>query len=367
MFLLVIVHREHCDRNHERATEVTQAISAPPRAVTVGEGLAVLIARPGPLELSDLFERGAGGAEANVAVVLAQLGIAAAWLSRVGDDGFGRYLVAQLAASGVDVGAVAVDTERPTGLYLKERGSGSDAAHDLPALASRMHYYRAGSAASALSPADLATPAARALLDHADLVHFTGITPALSASASALTRTLLRTPRRSLVGFDLNYRPALWGSRLDTAADELAAHIRGADVVLLGADEAAELFGTGDPAALRATFPEPAQLIVKNDRHSVTGFDGDTAVEVPALTLEITERIGAGDAFAGGYLAALLHGADLRTRLRYGHLCAAAALTAPGDAAKLPPAQQLRHLASLPEPAWAALRYPRVMDGTIGS
>ncbi|WP_278265877.1 sugar kinase [Nocardia sp. AG03] len=347
---------------------MTQAISAPLRAVTVGEGLAVLIARPGPLELSDLFERGAGGAEANVAVVLAQLGVSAGWLSRVGDDGFGRYLVTQLAASGVDVGAVTVDPERPTGLYVKERGGGSDAAEDLPARASRMHYYRAGSAASALSPADLATPAARALLDHADLVHFTGITPALSASASALTHTLLTRPRHgTLVSFDLNYRPALWGSRLDCAADDLAAHIRGADVVLLGADEAADLFGTGDPAELRATFPEPAQLVVKNDRHSVTGFDGDTAIEVPALTLDITERIGAGDAFAGGYLAALLHGADPRTRLRYGHLCAAAALTAPGDAAKLPPAQELRRLAALPEAAWAALRYPRVMDGTIES
>ncbi|MEU3015189.1 sugar kinase [Nocardia asteroides] len=344
-----------------------QATSVPPRAVTVGEGLAVLVARPGPLEQSAQFDRGAGGAEANVATVLTQLGVHAAWLSRVGDDGFGRYLTTQLAAQGVDVGAVAVDPTRPTGVYVKERGSGSGAAHDLPAHASRMHYYRAGSAASALSPADLASRAAAALLDGTDLMHVTGITVALSASANQLTRTLLALPRRGrLVSFDLNYRPALWGSRIDRAADELAAHVRGADVALLGADEAAEIFGTGDPAALRALFPEPAQLIVKNDRHSVTGFDGDTVVEVPALGLTVTERIGAGDAFAGGYLAALLHGADPRTRLRYGHLCAAAALTATGDVAKIPPVQDIRHLAALPETDWAGLRYPDALDGTIG-
>ncbi|WP_282776537.1 PfkB family carbohydrate kinase, partial [Nocardia sp. CC201C] len=64
-----------------------------PRAVTVGEGLAVLVAQPGPLEDSPVFERGAGGAEANVAAVLTQLGVPTAWISRVGDDGFGRYLV----------------------------------------------------------------------------------------------------------------------------------------------------------------------------------------------------------------------------------------------------------------------------------
>ena len=325
----------------------------------MGEGLAVLVARPGPLEQSPSFDRSAGGAEANVATVLTQLGVAAAWLSRVGDDGFGRYLVAQLAGQGVDVGAVAVDPGRPTGLYVKERGSGSGATHDLPAHASRMHYYRAGSAASALSPADLATRAAAGLLDSTDLVHFTGITPALSESANQLTRTLIALPRRGrLVSFDLNYRPALWGSRIAEAADELAAHVR-------GADEAEEIFGTGDPGALRALFPEPAQLIVKNDKHTVTGFDGDAVVEVPALALEITERIGAGDAFAGGYLAALLHEADLRTRLRYGHLCAAAALTATGDAAKIPPVHDIRRLAQLPAAAWAGLRYPDALDGTI--
>ncbi|MFC4373177.1 sugar kinase [Nocardia halotolerans] len=346
---------------------MTQATSVPPRAVTVGEGLAVLIARPGPLEQSARFERAAGGAEANVAMVLAQLGVSAAWLSRVGDDGFGRYLVNELAAAGVDTDAVAVDPARPTGLYVKERGSGSGTANDLGTGDSRMHYYRAGSAASALSPADLTTTAAATLLERTDLVHFTGITPALSASASALTRTLLTRPRGdTLISFDLNYRPAVWGPRLDAAADELAAHIRGADVVLLGADEAEEIFGTGDPVALRALFPEPAQLIVKNDKHTVTGFDADTALEVPALTLEITERIGAGDAFAGGYLAALLHGADLRTRLCYGHLCAAATLTASGDSTKLPPVQELRRLAALSSAAWTGLRYPAALDGTIG-
>ncbi|QIS07373.1 sugar kinase [Nocardia brasiliensis] len=336
--------------------------------MTVGEGLAVLVAQPGPLEESDTFERTAGGAEANVATVLPQLGVDTAWLSRIGSDGFGRYLITHLAARGVDTSAVVTDPTRPTAVYVKERGSGSGKATDLAERASRMLYYRTGSAASAMSPADLDATAAAGLLAHCDLVHFTGITTALSDSTTALTEALLALPRDDrLVSFDLNFRPALWAQRLDVSAQVLARHVRGSDVVFLGADEAAAVFGTGDPDALRALFPEPAQLIVKNDEHTVTGFAGAERVEVPALGLEVTERIGAGDAFAGGYLAALLHGRPLRQRLRFGHLCAAAALTGTGDGAELPHPSVLERLADLDEKAWAELHYNDTVIENVAS
>ncbi|MEC3958714.1 sugar kinase [Nocardia sp. CDC153] len=326
------------------------------RAVTVGEGLAVLIAAPGPLEDSPVFERGAGGAEANVACVLSQLGVPTGWLSRVGDDGFGRYLVRHLADRGVDTSTVTVDPARPTGVYVKERGSGSGRPADLAAGASRMLYYRTGSAASALSPADLT--AAAPVLAQAELVHFSGITTALSPSATELTDALLALPRRGhLISFDLNYRPALWSRRTESAADILARHIGGSDVVFLGADEAEEVFGIGDADRLRTAFPQPRHLIVKNDKHSVTGFLGADRLEVPALTLEVTERIGAGDAFAGGYLAALLQGRPHEQLLRFGHLCAAAALTGTGDIADLPPLPTLESLAAATPSEWSALHY----------
>ncbi|MFD0362269.1 sugar kinase [Nocardia sp. GCM10030253] len=338
------------------------------RAVTIGEGLAVLVARPGPLEDSEIFERTAGGAESNVATVLAQLGVDAAWISRVGDDGFGRYLVEHLADRGVDVSAVVTDPTRPTAVYVKERGSGSGRATDLAERASRMLYYRTGSAASALSTAELAVTAAAGLLDHCDAVHFTGITTALSESATGLTDALISMPRRDrLVSFDLNFRPALWAGRPERAADVLARHVRGSDVVFLGADEAGAVFGVDDADRLRALFPEPAHLVVKNNEHSVTGFSGSDRVEVPALELDVTERIGAGDAFAGGYLSALLHGRTLAQRLRLGHLCAAAALTGTGDVAELPSPEVLESLAVLDESAWARVHYAEaVVTGECG-
>ncbi|RJO69275.1 sugar kinase [Nocardia panacis] len=326
--------------------------------MTVGEGLAVLVAHPGPLEDSASFERAAGGAEANVATVLAQLGVETAWLSRVGADGFGRYLIDNLAARGVDVSAVTTDPARATALYIKERGGGSAHPTDLAAGQSRMLYYRTGSAASALAPADLAAPAAARLLDGCDLVHFSGITTALSPATTALTEAIVTMPRRGrLVGFDLNYRPRLWSGRADAAADILARHVRAADIAFLGADEAGELFGVDDPDRLRALFPEPRTLIVKDDARAVIGYEGTHRISVPALRIEVTERIGAGDGFAGGYLAAMLHDLPPAQRLRYGHLCAAAALTGTGDAPVLPPAATLAALARLDDHAWARLDF----------
>lgn len=298
-----------------------------PRAVCVGEGLVVLVGEPGALEDSETFARSAGGAEANVARVLVQLGISTSWVSRVGDDGFGRYLLRQLGEAGVDVSGVSIDPLRPTGMYVKERGAGSGIGRDLPLGDSKMTYFRAGSAASALSPGDIPD-------EPVNLVHFTGITVALSQSAESMTRSLLAS--ESTVSFDLNFRPALWGNRIDDAPAILADHVRGSDVVLMGADEAGDVFGIDDPGALRAEFPEPRHLVVKNDAHVVTAFDGLSRVDVPALTLEVVEKIGAGDAFAGGYLAGLMTGLSAVERVRLGHLCAAGALTAHGDVAEVP-------------------------------
>ena len=358
LFNEAILQQMKSDRKYPREIDVISPTSVWPSAVTLGEGLAVLVARPGPLEDSATFDRTAGGAEANVATVLAQLDVEAGWISRVGNDGFGRYLVRHLARRGIDVAAVVVDPARPTAVYVKERGSGSGAATDLAEGESRMLYFRTGSAASALSPADLRAPAAKRLLDKSALVHITGITAALSESATRLTDELVSMPRRGrLVSFDLNYRPALWAARSADASEVLARHARHSDVVFLGADEALAVFGTDNPAQLRALFPEPEHLIVKNDAHTVTGFQGAERVDVPALRLDVVEKIGAGDAFAGGFLAGLLHGLGHEERIRLGHLCAAAALTGRGDIAELPPRERLEELAALGSAAWARLDY----------
>ncbi|GAB2694689.1 sugar kinase [Kitasatospora kifunensis] len=336
-------------------------------AVCLGESMAVLLPdRPGPLEAVDGFRSRVGGAESNVACALAGLGVPTAWLSRVGADGFGRRLLAELTAHGVDTSAVALDPLRPTGLYVKEVGSHGPHPRDLGPGQSRLHYYRAGSAAAALGPELLAEPAAATLLAGARLLHLSGITAALSDSCLALVRALLAAPRAErLVSFDLNWRPALWQHR-DPAV--LPALLDAADLVLLGADEADAALGTGDPQALRALLPSPATVVVKEAgrQASAIGPDGQQVSE-PALRVEVVEPTGAGDAFAAGYLAGTLRGLAQRRRLRLGHLAAATALTSPGDQGALPPPKLVAALLEATDAQWAATRVgPAGVQSPVG-
>ncbi|MFV2210491.1 sugar kinase [Actinomadura sp. LOL_016] len=314
----------------------------PGTAVCVGETMAVLLPeRPGPLEDVPSFRHSSGGAEANVARGLVALGVPAAWVGRVGDDGFGSRVLRDLAAGGVDVRGASVDPERPTGLYVKEAGPSG----------SVLHYYRDGSAGSAIGPGMLDDPATGPLLADARLVHLSGITAALSDSALALTRALLARPRGDrLVSFDLNWRPALWRRR-DPAV--LRPLLDAADIVMLGADEATAVLGTAEPDALRALLPGPSVLVIKDDAHQATAVTRDGTVTEPALNVEVVEPIGAGDAFAAGYLAGTLRGYGPRRRLRLGHLAAAATLVVPGDHGPPPPPGPVEALLSASPDAWA--------------
>ncbi|WP_328946317.1 sugar kinase [Streptomyces sp. NBC_00250] len=316
-----------------------------PQAVCLGETMAVLLpGHPGPTESVEEFRIAVGGAESNVACGLAGHGIPTAWVSRVGDDGFGRRITSELASHGVDISAVAVDPVRPTGLYLKETHPHS-----------RMRYYRAGSAASALGLGTLTDPAVTQLLSGARLLHLSGITPALSADCFALVRALLGSRRPGLtVSFDLNWRPGLWRDRDPDVLLELA---NAADLLLLGADEAEAAFGLVGHTAIRAAFPAPATVVVKNSEHQVVALHSDgTAVSEPALAVEVVEPTGAGDAFAAGYLAATLRGLDQRSRLRLGHLTAATALTTRGDHGTPHSAELTTALLAATPDEWAATR-----------
>ncbi|MFK4730715.1 sugar kinase [Agromyces mediolanus] len=284
-----------------------------PEVLTVGETMALVVpARAEPLADAVDFHVEPGGAESNVAAHLAALGRRAAWAGAVGDDPLGRRLLAQLAALGVDIGWARRDPGAPTGVYFKDPGDG-------------VHYYRAGSAASRLGPAAVAAlPIAGVRL-----LHLSGITPALSASCDALVDALFdRAAAEGVpVSFDVNHRAALWPSTA-AAAERLLALARRAELVFVGLDEAEGLWGTATPEAVRELLPEPARLIVKDGAVGATAFEAGGTLHVPAIATTAVEVVGAGDAFAAGWIAAWLDGADAAARLSAGH--ARAVLTIAG-------------------------------------
>ncbi|MGW9167798.1 sugar kinase [Agromyces sp. NPDC055658] len=280
-----------------------------PEIIAIGETMALVTpALAEPLERAVDFHLDAGGAESNVASHLAALRRRAAWAGRVGDDALGRRLVAQLASRGVDTRFVERDPDAPTGLYVKDPGNG-------------VQYFRVGSAASRMSPAF----AERLPLEGARVVHLSGITAALSSSCDAMLDAMIErvaaTP--ALLSFDVNHRAALWRSA-EAAAARLRALAAAADLAFVGLDEAARLWGTTTASDVRAFLPQPARLVVKDGDVGATefarGVDGIDAVEhVAAHSVDVVEAVGAGDAFAAGYLAALLDDRDAAGRLRAGH------------------------------------------------
>ncbi|MGY4276287.1 sugar kinase [Streptomyces sp. M18.1] len=320
--------------------------------VALGESMVTFLPTvPGRLADVPSFERAIGGAESNVACVLAAAGHTARWISRVGADGFGDHLVEAIGAYGVDVRAVRRDPDRPTGVYFRTAGDRATDAHEVA-------YYRAGSAASAMSVRTMDLDAIRS----GRVLHLSGITPALSADCLELMRELTaRRPGRPLVSFDVNHRPGLWHG--DTDGPRVLLELaRGADLVFVGEDEA---WGLGGPEAVRAALPEPDLLVVKQGAagatafHRAVGADGTETTRVttvPALTVDVVAAVGAGDAFAAGFLSATLRGLPVRERLRHGHLMAAAALTVPGDLAAPPARDHADRLAALDDTAWGTLR-----------
>ena len=276
----------------------------------VGESMALVTPDPpAPLRLGGPMRLEVAGAESTVACYLAQLGLAAAWVSRVGADPLGDLVRTTIGGWGVDTSAVTVDPGAPTGVFFKDPGRA-------------VHYYRGGSAASRLGPGTRVPPAT--------LTHLSGITPALSDSCAALVDRLLDERR---CGFDVNYRPGLWP--VSPAAPRLLELARRAEIVFVGLDEAQTLWGVSSAADVRALLPGPSTLVVKDGAAGATSFHAGGVDFVPTPPVEVVEPVGAGDAFAAGYLAGLLRGLSEADRLALGHRIAAAALGVTGDVAAL--------------------------------
>ncbi|MFE6741568.1 sugar kinase [Streptomyces tubercidicus] len=315
-----------------------------PDVVTFGEAMGALRART-PVRLGGTLGLSVAGAEANVAIGLARLGHTVSWVGRVGDDEFGALVLRTLRAEAVDIRHTAIDRDgRPTGLLAAERR-----IRDL----ARVTYWRAGSAGSAIGPADV-LPALRA---GTRILHLTGITPALGPSAADATLAAAQQARALgvTVCLDVNYRARLWSA--DQARSTLLPLSRLADIIVASTDELHLV--CDDP-----TLPEhdaTAALLRQGRREIVLtrGGDGaavisqDGSITAPARPVPVVDTLGAGDAFVAGYLSGLLNGLDARQRLERATITGAFAVSTPGDWEGLPTREDLP---LLDQPAGTALR-----------
>ena len=296
--------------------------------VTLGESMVLLLAeQPGPMREATTFRRYIAGAESNLAIGLSRLGQRAGWFSRVGDDEFGRALVFRIRGEGVDTSHVVRDAGAPTGLVIRERREVGPI---------EQVYYRRGSAASRLSPADLDAE----YIGNARFLHLTGITPALSESCRQTVFAAADMARAAglKVVLDPNYRSKLWAPpQFREVLRSLASRC---DILLPGMDEALLLTGQSNPemAARELLSLGPRLVVIK------LGADGALALEAegkvtrsPAVRIErIVDPVGAGDAFAAGLLTGLLRAFSLEDALALANRCGALAMLSPGDMEALP-------------------------------
>jgi 2-dehydro-3-deoxygluconokinase len=307
----------------------------PVEVLTFGETMGS-IRTPRPLRMGGAMSMSLGGAETNVAIGLSRLGHTVRWAGRVGDDEIGAFAVRTLRAEAVLTDAVTVDGTRPTGMMLLEsHGMGF----------SRVAYYRAASAGSALRTEDLST----ALEAGARILHLTGITPALSPGAAEATLAAATRARAAgtLVSFDVNYRSTLWSE--EHAAAVLSGLAAQADVVVASEDELRLVCPADlgeDDAVRHLSGLGVREVVVKRGGKGATAWSfgqGDAASTEhrDALAVPVIDTVGAGDAFSAGYLSATLDGLPLGQRLERGVALGAFAVADATDWEGLPTRQDL--------------------------
>ena len=306
--------------------------------VTVGETMALLDVPASGRVPAGALPLGIGGAESNVAIGLARLGVGCTWVSRVGDDALGTFLVREIRAEGVHVLATR-DPDAPTGLMLKEHRGGRP---------SRVRYYRSGSAASRLSPADVDAVADE--IGAADVLHLTGITAALGPVPLAAVERAMEVARAAgtQVSFDVNHRATLWSDA--EAAPVLARLAAAADLVFAGPEEAALVLGRApEPASFDAgellarllADRGPGTVVVKLGALGALALSADGVHRAPAPAVDVVDPVGAGDAFVAGHLSEVVAGGSVPDALRTANACGGAVCRVPGDWEGLPTRAEL--------------------------
>lgn len=319
---------------HAFEPPASSSADAAPDVLTVGEAMALLIAQqPGPLETVAGFTRAAAGAELNVAVGLARLGLRVAYLSRLGDDSFGRHLRAFMQAEGIDTRLVATAPAHPTGFMLKTLATdGADPATE---------YHRKGSAASHMGPE--AVPDG---LGGARHLHLSGVCPAVSAPMRELAFHLARSARQAgrSLSFDPNLRPSLWPSET-VMRDTLNALAAMADWVLPGLAEGERLSGRrGADGVADFYLARGARLVViKLGPQGACWFahDGSRGQVAGLPVARVVDTVGAGDGFAVGLVSGLLEGLPVADAVARANAIGARVVGFPGDSDGLPTRAEL--------------------------
>jgi 2-dehydro-3-deoxygluconokinase len=279
--------------------------------------------------------QGFGGDTSNMAIAAARLGAQSGYLTRVGNDAFGRRLIELWTREHVSTEGVAIDDDAPTGVYF--------VSHD--ASGHLFSYLRTGSAASRMTPASLPLE----LLRVTRVLHLSAISQAISSSACDACFAAIDAARSAgaRISYDTNLRLKLWP--LARAKAIILGTLALADWALPGLDDARHLFGTDDPARIVAACHELGSTVVvlKLGRDGCLVSNGRRREHIPGRSVAAVDATGAGDCFDGAFIARIVAGDDAFAAARFANAAAALATTGYGAVAPLPHVDDVVRLLAL--------------------
>ena len=303
---------------------------------------------PGYLRIGqcDTLNMTFGGAEANVSVSLANYGMEARYVTRLPENPLTAAFEQQMRGFGVNVNYIAKGGDR-MGIYFVEKGASMRP--------SKVIYDRKYSSISTAKPGDIDWDK---VFDGAEWFHWTGITPALSDSAAALTLEACKAAKAKgiTISCDLNYRKKLWTR--EKAKEVMSELVKYVDVMIANEEDAKDVFGieaegtdietgklseagyrdlakklAGAFGAKKVAFTLRESFSANDNNWSALIYDAasDKAVRSRQYAIRIVDRVGGGDSFGGGLIYALMNGYGDEEAINFAAAASALKHTIEGD------------------------------------
>ncbi|MGG3235731.1 sugar kinase [Priestia flexa] len=301
--------------------------------LTIGDALISMYPRKkGPLRFSHSFERGMGGAELNFAIGCARLGLKPGWISKLGDDEFGKYVFDQARGEGVDLSHVTFTSNYPTSVYFREIHANGD---------SRSFFYRHDSPTLELSQHDIVEE----YVKNFKILHITGVFPSIHHQNIELMKFIISIAKKHglKISFDPNVRLKMWSA--EEAVAFVLSILKDVDIILTSKEEADLIFGLQSERNHIEAFKKYGieTVVIKKGADGAVGEHNGEYLEQPAVHVPlVVDTVGAGDGFDAGFISAHIKGKTFKECLEYGSIVGAMVVSVEGDNEGLPTLDQVR-------------------------
>lgn len=295
--------------------------------ITIGDAMVAMCPKEkGPILFCNTFERKIGGAELNVAIGCARLGLKSGWISRLGQDDFGKHILKTVRGEGIDTSQIELVEGYQTSVYFREVMANGD---------SRSFYYREKSPTSTMTAESLDENYFR----NSKVLHITGVFPSINDNNKEILLKAVELAKKNnlLISFDPNIRLKMWTK--SQAREFINKFLSEVDILLVGDEEISILIDEEDTNEAIKKFHDMGidKVVVKRGAKGAIGSDGSNIYDVSAIKPKaLIDTVGAGDGFAAGFLSAYLKGDSFEESIEFANAVGSLVVGIEGDNEGLP-------------------------------